>query len=31
MACRLAGAKPLCEPKLEYYKLDPKEQISVKF
>ena len=31
MACRLFGAKPLPEPMLTYYQLDPKEQISVKF
>ena len=26
MACRLDGAKPLPEPMLEYYQLDPREQ-----
>ena len=31
MACRLLGAKPLSEPMLPYYQLDPKEYISVKF
>ena len=31
MACRLIGAKPLSEPMLEYYYLDPSKQISVKF
>ena len=31
MACRLFGAKPLSEPMLEYYQLDPWEQTSVKF
>ena len=31
MACRLFGAKPLSEPMLPYYQLDPKEHISVKF
>ena len=31
MACRLVGAKPLSEPKLGYYQLDPEEQTSVKF
>ena len=31
MACRLVGAKPLSEPMLEYYQLDPKEQTSMKF
>ena len=31
MACRLVGAKSLSEPMLEYYKLDPWEQTSVKF
>ena len=30
MACRLAGAKPLSEPMLEYCSLDPWEQTSVK-
>ena len=29
MACRLAGAKPLSEPMLEYCYLDPWEQTSV--
>ena len=31
MAGRLVGAKPLSEPMLEYGRLDPWEQISVKF
>ena len=31
MACRLDGAKPLSEPMLPYYQLDPKEHISMKF
>ena len=31
MACRLFGAKPLSEPMLDYCKLDPWEQTSVKF
>ena len=31
MACRLTGAKPLFEPMLEYFQLDPGEQISMKF
>ena len=31
MACRLLGAKPLCEPILTYCKCDSKEQTSVKF
>ena len=31
MACRLTGAKPLSEPKLEYCQLDPSEQYSVKY
>ena len=31
MACRLAGAKPLSEPILEYCQLDPWEQTSVKY
>ena len=31
MAYRLVGTKPLSEPMLEYYQLDPKEQTSVKF
>ena len=31
MACCLLGAKPLSEPMLEYYYLDPKEQISWNF
>ena len=30
MACRLAGAKPLSAPMLEYCQLDPWEQISAK-
>ena len=30
MACRLDGAKPLSEPMMEYYLLDPKEPTSVK-
>ena len=30
MACRLASAKPLSEPMLEYCWLDPREQTSVK-
>ena len=30
MTCRLAGAKPLSEPLLEYGWLDPWEQTSVK-
>ena len=29
MACRLSGAKPLSEPMLPYYQLDPQEYISV--
>ena len=31
MACRLAGATLLSDPMLEYFQLDPKEHISVKF
>ena len=31
MACRLAGAKPLSEPMLEYCQLGPYKQNSVKF
>ena len=31
MACRLYGAKPLSEPVLDYYQLDPLQQSSVKF
>ena len=31
MACRLFGAKPLSEPKLEHCQLNPWEQISAKF
>ena len=31
MTCRLDGTKPLSEPVLEYCKLDPWEQTSVKF
>ena len=31
MACRLFGAKPLPEPTLTYYQLDPQESTSVKF
>ena len=31
MAFRLVGAKPLSEPMLEYCKLDPWEQNSIKF
>ena len=31
MFCRLAGAKPLSEPKLEYCQLDPWQQTSVNF
>ena len=31
MACRLAGAKPLSEPKMEYCWLHPWEQTSVKY
>ena len=27
MACRLVDAKPLSEPMLEYYQLDPWEQL----
>ena len=30
MACRLFGAKPLSEPIVDYYQLDPWEQISGK-
>ena len=30
MACRLYGTKPLSEPMLDYYQLDPWEQSSVK-
>ena len=30
MACRLFGAKPLCEPMLSYCQLDTTEHISVK-
>ena len=30
MACRLLGAKPLPEPMMDYYSLNPWEQISVK-
>ena len=30
MACRLCGAKPLSEPMLDNYELDPYEQTSVK-
>ena len=30
MACRLVGAKPLSDPKLDYCQLGPREQISVK-
>ena len=30
MACRLLGAKPLSKPMLDYWQLDPLEQISVK-
>ena len=30
MACRLVGAKPLSEPMLDYFYLDPLEQTSVK-
>ena len=29
MACCLDGAKPLCEPLLSYFELDPKEHFSV--
>ena len=31
MDCRQIGAKPLCEPMLGYYQLNPWEQTSVKF
>ena len=31
MACRLYSVKPLSEPMLDYYQLDPWEQSSVKF
>ena len=31
MACRLFGAKPLSQPMLGYYQLDPQQQTSVKF
>ena len=31
MACHLFGAKPLPEPMLTYYQVDPEEQTSVKF
>ena len=31
MACRLFGAKPLSEPMLDYWQLDPWEEISLKF
>ena len=31
MACGLYGAKPLSEPMLDYYQLDPWEESSVKF
>ena len=31
MACRLFGAKPLSKPMLDYCRLGPKEQTSVKF
>ena len=31
MACDLIGAKPLTEPMLTYYQLDPWEQISMIF
>ena len=31
MACRLYGAKPLSDPRLDHYQLDPWEQTSVKF
>ena len=31
MACRLYGTKPLSEPMLDHYQLDPWEQSSVKF
>ena len=31
MACRLFGAKPLSEPMLGYYQLDPHKQTSMKF
>ena len=31
MACHLVVAKPLSEPILEYCKLDPQEQTSMKF
>ena len=30
MAGRLVGAKPLSEPMMEYYLLEPQEQTSVK-
>ena len=31
IACRLFGAKPLSEPMLGYFPLDPKGHISTKF
>ena len=31
MACRLYGAKPLSDPKLAYYELNPKEQTLIDF
>ena len=31
MACCLSGARPLPEPMLPYYQLDPLKQTSVKF
>ena len=31
MACRMDSAKPLSEPILTYYQLDPEEHISIKF
>ena len=31
MVCRLFGTKPLPEPMFTYCRLDPQEQISVKF
>ena len=30
MACHLLGIKPLSEPILAYYQLEPKENISIK-
>ena len=31
MACRLSGAKPLSQPMMTYYQLDPAEHISIKY